>query len=569
MTAVVRWLLATLSITVSLTWVVPSAHAEPLAPNNKMGINVIRWFDARYLNAVSQIVDSSGGDWGYVNVLLVDEDRKDPARIQRFLDDANRYHLIPILRLATHQDSMYWVKPAPDQAAQWKKFLTSLKWYTPATYLEVGNEPNLGIEWGGQPNPQEYARYLKSFMDTFADVRDRFKILNGAMDLSNLTQAGMMDDFEFLAGMKAEVPDIFARLDGWATNPYHFFEDRGVRYTYRGYSLELDYIGMNLPVFITESYVGFVDDPQKIADYYQTAFNYWMKDPRVVAATPHFYNPEAKVFWMFDADAAGNPINLSPTAQRLRQMPKTAGTPNFVTALSSMTTPAGSAAAMMLAGAKQDYPIANGQFFTQANGSPLGRSPYGYSITDDAGVPFWSEFQRLGGVNVLGYPVSRRFFMDGFISQATQKFILQWRPDQKQVWFVNVFDVLHEKNKDDWLFSVRQTPRDPGNAADVGLNWDAIQQRHWRILDGDPQIKAVFEADKDPLSHYGLPISLADMGNAVVLRAQRAVFQRWKEDVPWAKAGDVTVANGGDIAKEIGLLPIDATVLEPPPPETR
>jgi hypothetical protein len=33
------------------------------------------------------------------------------------------------------------------------------------------------------------------------------------------------------------------------------------------------------------------------------------------------------------------------------------------------------------------------------------------------------------------------------------------------------------------------------------------------------------------------------------------VFQEWKEDVPWAKAGQVTVALGGDIAKEAGILP--------------
>ncbi len=566
MTVIVRWLLLSFTLVVSLVSFAPGAHAEASLPNNKVGINVIRWFDDRYLSAASKIVNSSGGDWGYVGVLLVDEDRQNPARIQRFLDDANRYHLIPILRLATHQDGGYWVKPAPDEAAQWKKFFTSLKWYTPATYLEVGNEPNLGIEWGGEPNPREYARYLKSFLDTFADVRDRFKILNGAMDLSNVTKPGMMDDFEFLAGMKAEVPDIFTRLDGWATNPYHFFEDRGVRYTYRGYSLELDYIGVNLPVFITESYIGFVDDTQVIANYYETAFNYWLKDPRVVAATPHFYNPEAKVFWMFDADAAGNPINLSPTAQRLKQLPKSAGTPNFVSTLASLTAPAGSGSSILLVGGKLDYPIQNGRFYTQANGSPLGKSPYGYSITDDAGVPFWSEFQRLGGVDVLGYPVSRRFFMDGFISQATQKFILQWRPDQRQVWFVNVFDVLAEKNRDDWLYNVRQTPRHPGSAADAGLGWDKIMERHWKILEGDPKIKTAFEADKDPLNHYGLPISLADMGNSVVLRAQRAVFQRWKEDVPWAKKGDVTVANGGDIAKEIGLLPIDAVILESQPP---
>jgi hypothetical protein len=54
----------------------------------------------------------------------------------------------------------------------------------------------------------------------------------------------------------------------------------------------------------------------------------------------------------------------------------------------------------------------------------------------------------------------------------------------------------------------------------------------------------------------GLPTSeVQDMGNHYALRAQRVVFQEWKQDVPWARAGQVTVALGGDIAKEVGLVP--------------
>ncbi len=557
------------ALLVAVASVAPLAEAEPdtqtTIPNNKVGINVIRYFDARYLRAISQVVNSSGGDWGYVSVLLLEEDRQNPARIQRFLDDANVYHLIPILRLSTRMDGPNWVKPGPDEPAQWKSFLTGLRYSTPVTYLVVGNEPNLGIEWGGAPNPQEYARYLKSFLDAFADRRDRFKILNGPFDLSNLTKPGMLDEFEFLAAMRAEVPDIFSRLDGWASNPYHFFEGRGVRYTYRGYSQELDFIGVNLPVFVTESYIGFVDDPQKIADYYQTAFDYWLKDPRVVAATPHFYNPEAKVFWMFDADQSGNAINISPTARRLMQMPKVAGSETFVGTRPSFQTVAASGSdARPLQ--RADFDIAGGHFYTQTNGQGAALSPYGFAITDEGGVPFWSEFKRLGGVDVLGYPVSRRFLMDGFVCQATQKFILQWHPETGQVAFVNVFDVLFERGKDDWLWSARQTPRNPGSAADRGLTWDAIKARHWAILDSDPDIKKFFLSDRDPLSHYGLPISFADTGNALVLRAQRAVFQKWKVAVPWAPAGYITVANGGDIAKEAGLLPLESVVPEGAPP---
>jgi hypothetical protein len=32
-------------------------------------------------------------------------------------------------------------------------------------------------------------------------------------------------------------------------------------------------------------------------------------------------------------------------------------------------------------------------------------------------------------------------------------------------------------------------------------------------------------------------------------------LQQWKVDVPWARAGQVVVANGGDLGKELGLWP--------------
>ena len=63
-----------------------------------------------------------------------------------------------------------------------------------------------------------------------------------------------------------------------------------------------------------------------------------------------------------------------------------------------------------------------------------------------------------------------------------------------------------------------------------------------------------------------LPTSrVEDFGNVLVIRTQRAVFQQWKEDVPWANAGEVTIANGGDITKELGLFPSEALIPQSPP----
>jgi hypothetical protein len=56
------------------------------------------------------------------------------------------------------------------------------------------------------------------------------------------------------------------------------------------------------------------------------------------------------------------------------------------------------------------------------------------------------------------------------------------------------------------------------------------------------------------------------VGQALAVRTQRAVLLLWKVDVPWASAGSVTVANGGEIARTLRLFPISALVPEPAPP---
>lgn len=203
--------------------------------------------------------------------------------------------------------------------------------------------------------------------------------------------------------------------------------------------------------------------------------------------------------------------------------------------------------------APQDWAIPNGWFFTQT-GDGVSR---GFSITDDARASFWSEFQRLGGAAVVGYPVSRRFQCDGFTCQATQRVIFQWRPETNSAVFVNVFDLLSETGKDDWLQSTRQTPR-PKAWNDAGVPWEEVKQQRLAVLDQYPELSSAYYgvAGGDPVEMNGLPVAeVTQVGDALVLRAQRVVLQQWLVDKPWAKSGGVTVGLGGDIAKEAGLLP--------------
>ena len=212
-----------------------------------------------------------------------------------------------------------------------------------------------------------------------------------------------------------------------------------------------------------------------------------------------------------------------------------------------------------------DYEIPGGRFFTQANGRPLGSAGTGFAVTDEGGVRFWSEFGRLGGPTAVGYPVTGRFVLDGFVTQAFQKGVLQWRPEANQAYFLNTFDLMHDRGLDGWLLSYRQTPLPFDSAPDTGLPWEQVAGRHLAFLDGYPAIKERFLANPDWLRQYGLPVAHADMGNSIVVRAQRATFQYWKEDVPWAKKGEVSVANGGDLAKEAYVWPVEAATPQAPP----
>jgi N-acetylmuramoyl-L-alanine amidase len=218
--------------------------------------------------------------------------------------------------------------------------------------------------------------------------------------------------------------------------------------------------------------------------------------------------------------------------------------------------PSGRAAAAPL-----DWVVPAGHFYSQTAGDGLG-----FVVSDADGVPFRTELNRRGGPNALGYPISHRFEWKGTTVQAFQKAVLQWLPSEKRIAFVNVFDDLSKAGRDDWLKAARSTPGQAWLDGEEKLPWEAIVKGRLAFLDADPAIKARYMAVRDPIALFGLPASrVEDMGNHYAVRLQRALIQHWKVDVPWAKAGQTTVANGGDIAKEAGLFPAEA--LSPATPD--
>ncbi|MBV8085892.1 MAG: M23 family metallopeptidase, partial [Chloroflexi bacterium] len=201
-----------------------------------------------------------------------------------------------------------------------------------------------------------------------------------------------------------------------------------------------------------------------------------------------------------------------------------------------------------------EFDIPNGHYYTETNGHG-GGGGQGFSVVDDTEASMWTALQGSGGVDVAGYPISRRFSLTGsgqHVFQAFQKVVLEWDPSSKSATAVNVMDLLHDAGLDQRLLDDREIPVAADfSAADRGRAWNDVMKAHLALLDGNKTIKAAYFSVADPVERFGLPMSgVAEMGEALMLRTQRTVFQLWLHDMPWAAAGQVTLANAGELARD-------------------
>ena len=104
----------------------------------------------------------------------------------------------------------------------------------------------------------------------------------------------------------------------------------GGRFTHKGYEVELERIGRDLPVVITESGVLHRHGEEEIAQFFVQAYKDWQADRRVIAATPLFWDPDFDKHWMFTLDSQGNVETSSATYRTLRELPRVAGSPDVL-----------------------------------------------------------------------------------------------------------------------------------------------------------------------------------------------------------------------------------------------
>ena len=192
---------------------------------------------------------------------------------------------------------------------------------------------------------------------------------------------------------------------------------------------------------------------------------------------------------------------------------------------------------------------------------------FDYEVTNDRGILFADEFDRLGGAYTLGYPASYRYRLDdGFVYQVTQGALLQWRPEVKRAWLGNTFEMLEHAGLDHWLLDTKGVPlpiKDDGSDGD----WEKAKEIRLAWLTND-KIKAHFLANPNPseitswsedraIELYGLPMSYPEKhGPFITQRFQRVAFQLWVEEVSgMPEPGTVVRVLGGDLLKEACLIP--------------
>jgi hypothetical protein len=245
-----------------------------------------------------------------------------------------------------------WTGGTPYNAGQEEIFklfsnLASHAGDTVAAY-EILNEPNLPSEWGAEPDPAGYARFLKAAYDGVKSSSPSAQVLGGGLAPATGTENGTINDFDFLRGMyaagaKGSMDALAIHNYGGSTPPEQDPADcaeicfrRAERY--KGLLEELG--DGSLPLWATE--FGWLIDggrdiggfnwmkvsPDQQADYIVRAYRYahanwdWMRGMLLFNldhSTAPWHGPDTSLYWfsILNPDHSPRPAYIA-----VKNMPK-------------------------------------------------------------------------------------------------------------------------------------------------------------------------------------------------------------------------------------------------------
>ena len=309
-------------------------------PNNKFGMYINA--DPNQIGEVAPLINSNGGDWGWVLVPM-DVRQRDASLWQSIFETCKAHHIKPLIQLFNNNTCDVNEMDFPGLAG----FFNELSWPTKHLYVGVFNEVNAKDYWCEKLAPEEYAVVLNTAIDSFKSVNPNFFLMPAAFNSSCRSGPRYLDEEDFLLRMNAAAPGIFGKIDGWANHAYpqpEFSGDfynppswYGVRDQIENYKWEMGLLSRHfgvsgLPIFITET--GWAHKggslPKKeykhssvTARYFDDAYrNHWLLNNQIVAILPFvWYKPDAPNFNWRREDGS-----FYPQYDVVMSFPKVAGT---------------------------------------------------------------------------------------------------------------------------------------------------------------------------------------------------------------------------------------------------
>ncbi len=320
----------------------PVLALDQARPNNIHGIHLAQPSDEDIQNA-ARLVNSSGGDWGYVTLVIQENDR-DKGKWQSVFNSLREKRLIPIVRIATNPEGANWRRPNIEDAVSWANFLDSLHWVVKDRYIVLFNETNHATEWGGAVDPVSFADISKRFAEELKRRNSDYFIMLGGLDASAPSSLPNYESEDvYLTQVVSHMGDeTFENLfDGLSSHSYPNPAFAGSpaaqgRGTVRTYEWELSLlkslgIEKEMPVFITET--GWSSNSVSrdvIGSYLRDVYeNVWEQDRRVRAVTPFILNYQSEPFLQFSWQQPGGTY-FYPQYTEAQALSKTKGSPEQV-----------------------------------------------------------------------------------------------------------------------------------------------------------------------------------------------------------------------------------------------
>lgn len=313
---------------------------DPLTvPNNRIGVHILAPSE---VYEAAKLVNSSGGDWGYVTIPIRADDKK-PEKWAEFFKNCRQLHLIPIIRLTTYVDKEFWETPTVYDLVDFANFLNDMPWPTNNRYIVLFNEPNHSKEWGGHLAPGEYAKLLVNAENIFKSRSEDFFMLTGGLDMSAPTNRTSLDALSYYRQMTLAVPKWIDAVDGLS---FHAYPNPAfsapvlskTRFGPKSYQYELRLLASlglsraaSLPIFITET------GTHAKSGFYSTAINQVWTESNIIAITPFILFAGSPDFQAFSLLDLGH--QPKPGYNEIKQVAKQKGSPLLNATFPASDTP--------------------------------------------------------------------------------------------------------------------------------------------------------------------------------------------------------------------------------------